>query len=208
MCGVRWQGMMLLRVTRRCVMSPPRRRGVIHSQEEPAMRRLVTLVALVILAIPLLSAAGIGAQEASPAASVALPPLLQQASETFNSGDAAAVAALYAEDGIHEDIPAGVRTQGREEITAYVAEVFGQLNDFRFEPIFGRLENDLAVLEYTLTGTDPNSGRSVSYQGVIVAEYEGDLIRRSTDYYDLATILNQLGLLDLGEGTAEATPAP
>jgi steroid delta-isomerase-like uncharacterized protein len=171
------------------------------------MHRLVAVIALVTLAFSLLMGGGVGAQEASPAAAMALPPLLQQASEAFNSGDAAAVAALYTENGTHEDIPAGVRAQGREEITAYVAEAFGQLDDFRFEPVFGRLEGDLAVLEYTLTGTDPESGRPVTYQGVIVAEYEGDLIRRSTDYYDLATILSQLGLLDLGEGTADATPA-
>jgi hypothetical protein len=63
------------------------------------------------------------------------------------------------------------------------------------------------VLEYTLTGTDPASGQPVTYRGVIVAEYEGDLIRRSTDYYDLASILGQLGLLDLGEAAGEATPA-
>jgi steroid delta-isomerase-like uncharacterized protein len=171
------------------------------------MRRFLVLVSLLALAVPLLMGAGVGAQEASPAASMALPPLLQQASETFNSGDAAAVAALYAEDGVHEDIPAGVRVQGREAITAYVAEVFGQLDDFRFEPVFGWKDGDVAVLEYTLTGTDPESGQPVTYRGVIVAEYDGDLIRRSTDYYDLASILSQLGLLDLGEGTMAATPA-
>jgi steroid delta-isomerase-like uncharacterized protein len=171
------------------------------------MHRLVAVVPVVTLTFSLFMGAGVAAQEASPAASMALPPLLHQASETFNSGDAAAVAGLYTEDGVHEDIPAGVRAEGREEITAYVATVFGQLDDFRFEPVFGRLEGNLAVLEYTLTGTDPESGRSVTYQGVIVAEYDGDLIRRSTDYYDLATILSQLGQLDLGESTADATPA-
>jgi hypothetical protein len=135
----------------------------------------MALVAILALAVPLLTGAGASAQEASPPASpAALPPLLQQAVDAFNGGDAAAVAALYTEDGTHEDIPIGVRVQGREEITAYVDEDFGQLDDFRFEPVFGRLE--------------------------------GDLIRRSTDHYDLATILGQLGLLDPGEGTAEATP--
>jgi steroid delta-isomerase-like uncharacterized protein len=172
------------------------------------MRRLVARVSILALAISLLLGAGVMAQEASPAASpIALPPLLQQASETFNGGDAAAVAALYLEDGIHEDIPAGVRVEGREEITAYVDEVFGQLDDFRFEPVFGWKDGDVAVLEYTLSGTDPASGQPVTYRGVIVAEYDGELIRRSTDYYDLASILSQLGLLDLGEAAGEATPA-
>jgi steroid delta-isomerase-like uncharacterized protein len=190
-------------------VGPPWRRVASYPKEEPAMRRIglrlaITALALIVLS-PLLD---VRAQETTPAASpVALPPLLQQAAETFNGGDAAAVAALYAEDGIHEDIPAGVQAQGREEITAYVAEVFGQLDDVRFEPVFGWKDGDVAVLEYTLTGTDPASGQPVTYRGVIVAEYEGDLIRRSTDYYDLASILGQLGLLDLGEAAGEATPA-
>jgi steroid delta-isomerase-like uncharacterized protein len=181
---------------------------VVTDKEVYAMRRLSVLASILVLAVLFFTGAGVLAQEASPAAApIALPPLLQQASATFNTGDAAAVAALYAEDGIHEDIPAGVRVQGREAITAYVDEVFGQLNDFRFEPVFGWKDGDVAVLEYTLSGTDPGSGQPVSYRGVIVAEYDGDLIRRSTDYYDLASILSQLGLLDLGEGTAAATPA-
>jgi hypothetical protein len=108
------------------------------------MRRLMVLVSLLALVVPLLMGASVRAQEASPASAVALPLLLQQASETFNAGDAAAVAALYTEVGTHEDIPAEVRIQDRGEITAS---------------------------------------------------------------YDLATILGQLGLLDLGEGSADATPA-
>jgi limonene-1,2-epoxide hydrolase len=39
---------------------------------------------------------------------------------------------------------------------------------------------------------------------VTIFEIEGDHIRRSADYYDVAGILGQLGLLDMGE----ATPAP
>jgi steroid delta-isomerase-like uncharacterized protein len=168
---------------------------------------ILVLAVFVSLAVPLLVESRVGAQEASPAA-VDLPPLLQQAVASFNSGDAAAVAALYSEKGIHEDIPAGVRVQGRAEISAYVDYLFGQLDDHRFEPIFGWKDGDLAILEYIFTGTDPASGQPVTYRGVIVAEYDGDLIRRSTDYYDLASILGQLGLLDLDAGPAAATPAP
>jgi hypothetical protein len=103
------------------------------------MRRIGLRLAITALALTVLSPLlDVRAQETTPAASpVSLPPLLQQASETFNGGDAAAVAALYLEDGIHEDIPAGVQAQGREAITAYVDGVFGQLNDFHFEPVFG-----------------------------------------------------------------------
>ena len=52
-----------------------------------------------------------------------------------NAGDGAAVAALYTEDGIHEDVPAGVMARGREEIAAFVDEVTSQFRDVRLEPV-------------------------------------------------------------------------
>jgi steroid delta-isomerase-like uncharacterized protein len=148
------------------------------------------------------------AQEATPAASPALSPLLQHMVDAINSGDGAAVAALYVEDGVHEDIPAGTLARGREEIAAFVDEAMGLFSDLRFEPVSGSHVGDLAVIEYDFSVTDVASGQPITYRGVIVLELDGNLIRRSADYYDLATVLGQLGLLDLGEAAASGTPAP
>jgi steroid delta-isomerase-like uncharacterized protein len=157
--------------------------------------------------IGLFTAARAGAQDATPAASPAgLPPLLQQMVESINATDSAALAALYVEDGTHEDVPAGVTAQGREEIAAFVDEALGQFRDVRFTPLTARQGGDLAVLEYDLTVTDPASGQPLTYRGVLVFELEGDLIRRSADYYDVASILGQLGLLPAPG--SEGTPVP
>ena len=180
------------------------------------MRRFVALVSVLTLAVLLLTGAGVMAQEATPAASpVALPPLLQRLVDAINAGDSAAAAALYTEDGVHVDIPAGlmvegrgVQMQGREEIAAYFDEALGRVSDARFEPVSGRQAGDLAVLEYTFSGTYVEFGQPVTSEGVLIFELDGDLIRRSADYYDFASILGQLGLLDSGEAMAEATPAP
>ena len=178
------------------------------------MRRLVGLVVMLALAVPLLTGDGVMAQEAGPAASpIALPPLLQQLVDAINAGDSAAVAALYAEDGAHVDIPAGLMVEGRgvmvqgwEEIAAFFAADLGRYRDVRFEPVSGRQVGDLAVLEYTLSGTFAGFGQPVTSEGVLIFDLDGDLIRRSADYYDLAAIFGQLGLLDSGESAAEATP--
>ena len=168
------------------------------------MRRLVALVSILALAVPLLTGAGVMAQEASPVASpVALPPLLQQYVDAVNAGDSAAIAALYTEDGVHVDIPAGlmvegrgVMVQGREEISAFMDAALGRLQDVRLAPVSGRQAEDLAVLEYTLFGADAESGQPVTSERVLIFDLDGDLIRRSSDYYDMAAILGQLGLLD------------
>lgn len=177
------------------------------------MRRLtvhVSILAVVLIgSLTIARSQGTTAQEATPAASpAALPPLLRQLVDAANAGDGAAVAALYAEDGTHEDVPAGAVARGREEISAFVDGVLSQVRDVRFEAVSGRQAGDLAVLEYAFSATDLETGRPFAYRGVLVFELDGNLIRRSADYYDVATILGQLGLLETGGVTPEATPAP
>jgi steroid delta-isomerase-like uncharacterized protein len=61
------------------------------------------------------------AQEATPAASpAAVPPVIQHWLDAVNAHDGAAVAALYLEDGTHEDIPSETVVRGREEIAALI----------------------------------------------------------------------------------------
>ena len=143
---------------------------------------------------------------ATPNASI--PPVLQRMMDGANAGDGVAVAALYTEDGVHEDVPAGVTAIGREEIAVFVGEVTSQFRDVRLEPVLVHQSGDLAVLEYTFSGTHLATERPILYRGVLVFELDGTLIRRSADYYDLATVLGQLGQLEVGESTAEATPVP
>lgn len=59
-------------------------------------------------------------------------------------------------------------------------------------------------MEYSVTVVDEASGRPFTFRGVVVTELEGNLLRRTTRYYDVATIR---GLLE-GEATPTAdTPA-
>jgi limonene-1,2-epoxide hydrolase len=167
-----------------------------------------SLAAFFILVGLLVGAPAVGrAQDATPAGSLTLSPLLQQMVDGINALDGAAVAALYTEDGAHEDVPAGTMARGREELAAFVDETLGQFGAVRFEPVSGGQAGDLALLEYTFIVTDRETDQQITYRGVLVFELEGNLIRRSADYYDLAAILGQLGLLETGEAIPEATPA-
>lgn len=168
----------------------------------------VSMLAVVLIgSLTVISVQGTSAQDETPAT---LPPLLQHLVDAANAGNGTALAALYVEDGTHEDVPAGIVARGREEIAAYVNGAVSQFRDLRLEPVSGRRAGDLALLEYTLSGTDQATERRVVYRGVLVFELDldGTLIRRSADYYDLAGILRQLGLLETGETTPEATPVP
>lgn len=137
------------------------------------------------------------AQEASPAASpAALPPLLQRWLAALTAGNGDAVAALFIAEGVYEDVPSGTVARGRDQIAAFIDRIEAQERDFRIRLRAVHFTDDGAVLEYTATSTDSKSGQTLSFRGVTILEFEGDLIRRSADYYNV-----------MGEVTTEATPA-
>ena len=159
------------------------------------MRRPLVLISLAALMLitGFRASTAVRAQDATPSTPLALSPLLQQLVDAINAGDSSAVAALYTTDGTHEDVPTGVIARGQGEIMGFVDEALAQFRDVRFEPMHGAQAGNLAVLEYTFSVTDLENDRHVTYRGVLIFELDGNLIRRSADYYDLATVLAQLG---------------
>src|SRR5215218_10947027 len=169
---------------------------------------LLPLVAVALLGIvvqwgPL----GAMAQDASPATlPAALSPLRQQRVDGVEAGDGEAIAALYTEDAVHEDVPAGLVVQGPQEIGELMSGTVTQFTDVRYDVIAAHETDDLGILEYRFSATDLESGQPISVRGAYIFELEGGRISRSADYYDVAGILAQLGVLDMGEEMAEATP--
>ena len=76
------------------------------------------------------------------------------------------------------------------------------------------IDGDLAVTEHTLSGTHRGplfgiapTGRAVQVETVVIWEFTGERIRGETVYFDLATMLRQVGALALrGAGPAPAAP--
>lgn len=136
------------------------------------------------------------AQEASPSADIGdIPPVLIEWIDSFEVRDPEAFANLYTEDGVFEDVPVGVVAQGHEEIAAAIEQTFVMISDSSAEPIRGFRSGNQAVVEYVVNAVAADTGQTYTFQGVLTAELEGDLLKRTTEYYDLVTILGQLGLL-------------
>ena len=170
------------------------------------MRRFVPpLLVITVMLLGLLTTGQMPttAQEATPAA---IPPVLVAWSEAWDALDAEAMATLYTEDGVMEDVPAGIVAHGRDEIATALGGIMAGIAESRNEPVRGFRAGDMAVMEYEVTAVDAASGQEFTFRGAVIAELEGDHIRHSREYYDVATILGQLGLLDMGEAPAEATP--
>ncbi len=128
--------------------------------------------------------------------------------DAWNSPDpAAAVAALYATDGIYEDAPAGAQCQPGG-VEAFLTAFAGQVSELTMASRGAVRAGHLAVSEwdvafrYTghLPGLPAGSGQRVSLRGVTVFELvdakpAGDRIRRSCDYYDGGALLRQVGVV-------------
>lgn len=122
--------------------------------------------------------------------------------------DTTAFAALYTDDGIFEDVPGGIKIQSPNNIKCFVEYALTLFGNFKIEIISTFTGQNKAVAEYLFTATNtglipvPSTiGKSFTVRTVTVLDLKGNKIERSSDYYDNAAILAQLGLI-------EPLPAP
>jgi len=139
------------------------------------------------------------AAQATPAA---IPPIVERWAAAWNAHDPAAMAALFTDDGLYEDLGFEWYSGGKAMIASWVEVTTAGVPDVRIELVEAFQAGDRATAEWNFAGTHtgsfapdlPPTGRAFSVRAASVFELEGDLIRRVTDYYNLATWQRQLGL--------------
>jgi steroid delta-isomerase-like uncharacterized protein len=148
-------------------------------------------------AIPRLGAA---AQDATPMADAGMEaPLLVAWAEAWNSGEADQLLALYAEDGVYEDVPTGTISTGHDEIRAFYEATHEAVADINVVVTRAFQTERWALLEAVYYGSI--GGMAFALPIAVVFELEGDKIRRNADYFDNAALLAQITPPE-----AEATP--
>jgi steroid delta-isomerase-like uncharacterized protein len=126
----------------------------------------------------------------------------ERAIEAWNSHDADALIAQYAEDATYHTPRFDHPLKG-QAIGDFLKSVLSAYPDVRFDVISrgdigGGLIATQLVLHATHTGTfmdgTPASGRTVAYAIASFAQIEGDKIRSEQVYFDRQTVAEQLGL--------------
>jgi steroid delta-isomerase-like uncharacterized protein len=125
------------------------------------------------------------------------------------------MAALFTGDGLYEDFAFQTAFRGKQGVALLVAITTASIRDAKVELVDAFRLGDRAAARWTFSGTDtgafarglPPTGRSFSLPVASLFELQGPLIRRAGDYYDLATLLRQLGL-PAGAYAPPATPPP
>ena len=123
--------------------------------------------------------------------------------EAWNAHDSAGVGRYMADDAIYEDVALGRVLHGPSEIASFVEEATRSSSDFRFESVsLFTVGNDYAN-EWVMLGTNdrerpgvPATGRSFRVRGASVGRLDANgRIVENRDYYNLAELLTQLGIL-------------
>ena len=132
--------------------------------------------------------------------------LLKESIKAFNDGDFFQLAATYADDVVYVEAPTQRRTEGKEA----TVELFKAWKD-SFPDAEGTITNifgsgDQAVAEVTWNGTQtgdmetpggtiPASGRKIEVTASIMVKTADDVIAVENQYFDLMTMLTQIGAI-------------
>lgn len=139
----------------------------------------------------------------------AVPPVVARWAAAWNAQDPAAMAALFTDDGVYEDLAFGASFEGKEGVAEWVGITSSVIPDAAVELVGAFRAGDRATAEWIFTGTQlPAAGieaqvgrESFSIRVASVFELEGDRIRRVTDYYNPSAAQAQ-------PGAATPTAAP
>jgi steroid delta-isomerase-like uncharacterized protein len=121
--------------------------------------------------------------------------------DAWNSHNPDAVVAVFTEDALYEDVPFGLVSHGVVEIRAFAESFFTVVPDLHIELVNSSLKGGHGTIEWIFSGTDRGiykTGKKFAVRGVTVIEVQGSKLSRNSDYYDLATMLRQFGLLPPG----------
>ena len=119
--------------------------------------------------------------------------------DAWNSHNADSVAALYTEDAVLEDVTLGAASRGRAAIRDFAAYTFTALPDSHFDLVRSTVKDGHGTIEWVISGTDTGAfggtGKPYSVRGVSVIDVHGTRLTRDTIYWDMATVLREIGLL-------------
>jgi steroid delta-isomerase-like uncharacterized protein len=128
--------------------------------------------------------------------------LIRSFADFWSSKDIDQLDLIYAEDAIFEDVAEGASYKGLAEIKQSLHDDITYAPDVQVKIISILVVGNRGVLEWFWSGTQtgdipglmPATGKKFSIRGVSIFEFEGDRIKKQSDYYDAARFLHQLGV--------------
>ena len=122
--------------------------------------------------------------------------------DAYNSHEAERAVGFMAVNAVYEDVGGGTTLRGREAILRYYVDSYRHSSDSRTVIISEQQSGNQFAFEWEMAGTNdgefgslPATNRRFKLRGVTVGEQAERQFRIKRDYYNMADLLNQLGLL-------------
>jgi steroid delta-isomerase-like uncharacterized protein len=128
--------------------------------------------------------------------------LLEDLAAAWTFHDIEKMLSLCTDDCVYEDVTMGVVNRGKAELKAFAGAVLAAFPDLTMKLTSGFTDGNWAGAEWTMSGTHkgdlpgmPATGKEFSLRGASICELHEGKIKRSSDYWDMATLLKQIGLM-------------
>jgi steroid delta-isomerase-like uncharacterized protein len=127
---------------------------------------------------------------------------IEQWAAYWSAHDMERLLPLFTDDVVYEDVTMGVVNRGIAELRAFGEGFFSGFPDVTFELQSAFASGTTGGAEWVMRGTHignlpgmPATGKRIEVRGASIFDFMGDRIRRCSDYWDMATLLKQLGLM-------------
>jgi steroid delta-isomerase-like uncharacterized protein len=140
-----------------------------------------------------------------PAASAVAEGCTAQLGQDFLTGwshDLPKLLSIFTDDIVYEDTTVHAVLRGKEELRGFAEGWFKAFPDLSFTLTSAVISEDHATVEWQVTGTQrgdmpgmPASNKVANIAVVSVMECADGKIRHNVDYYDMTTVMRQLGFL-------------
>ena len=123
---------------------------------------------------------------------------MSQALSAWSTHDPDKVISFYTDDAVYEDVAFGEVNHGKTELRKFAAELFEEVPDIKLEVTSSSTYNGRGYVEWIFSGTDKGiykTGKKFSVRGASVFEMRGGKCASNKDYYNAATIMQQVGVL-------------
>jgi len=129
-----------------------------------------------------------------------IPAIAGQWMTAWNTKSPQAMAALFTNDGVYEDLAFQFASTGHKAIAGWIAMGADHLPDLRIEITDAFEFGDRVAVRWIfsatplLLGSVPGTGKPFSVPAASIFELREGKVAKAQDYYNLADVLRQLGL--------------
>ena len=116
----------------------------------------------------------------------------------WNSHNPDKMLSLFTDDIVYEDVAFGEVSHGSAELRKFAASEFEGVPDLELKLLRADIRGGHGTIEWMFSGTDKGvfkTGKKFSIRGVSVIDMRDGKISRNLDFYDVATIMRQVGVL-------------